>query len=62
MSIKEDRKLLWCESFLSTVQYMSPVLRYYLFFRKNTYNEMNLKLFLKTTFDEYLPVHLITIP
>ena len=62
MSIKEDRKLLWCESFLSTVQYMSPVLRYYLFFRKNTYNEMNLKLFLKTTFDEYLPVHLITVP
>ena len=61
MSIKEDSKLLWWESFLSTVQYMSHVLRHSLFFRKNTYNEINLKLFLKTTFDVYLPVHLITV-
>ena len=62
MSIKEESKSLWCEKCLPALQQISTSLRRFLYFRKNTYNEIKIRLFLKITFDAYLSVHLIPVP
>ena len=62
MSIKEESKSLWCEKCLPALQQISTALRRFLYFRKNTYNEIKVRLFLKITFDAYLSVHLIPVP